>query len=168
MARFAPAFALFGTLSVTLALGSGGAALGQTVADYRAALAGAPIAETQPGVAELYCRPLLNYLFTSIPEGERIGVVVPLVALGSGSDPAAARKREICAEVRRQGVIVFDAGSGEEIVTPPQMTDGSGASGPYYPDLPQMGRDPELGPALEGDPAPVQRRVPGRRPVEVR
>jgi len=106
----------------------------------------------------------LNYVFTSIPDGERIGVVLPLVALGSGSDPEIARKREICQEVRRAGVIVFDAGSGEEIVTPPLANEGSGSSGPYYPDMPQMGRDPALG----DDPAPVQRRVPGRRPAELR
>jgi len=154
MARFAPVFAPVLAVSVTLAVGGGGAALGQTVADYRTALDVAPIAEAQPLVSEAYCRPLLNYVFTSIPDGERIGVVLPLVALGSGSDPEIARKRELCKEVRRAGVIVFDAGSGEEIVTPPLANEGSGSSGPYYPDMPQMGRDP--------DP------VPGRRPAQLR
>lgn len=164
MVRFARAFCPAFCVSAMLVLGGGGAALGQTVADYQAALAGAPITENQPLVAEAYCRPVLNYLFTSVPPGERYGVVLPLVALSAGGDPAEERKRVICEQVRRQAVIQFDAGSGEEIVTPPQTTDGSGASGPYYPDLPQMGTDREPVPGTAGTPAQRRR---GVRPVEV-
>ncbi|MBP2313407.1 hypothetical protein [Azospirillum soli] len=164
MVRFARAFCPAFCLSATLVFGGGGTALGQTVADYQAALAAAPITQNQPLVSEAYCRPVLNYVFTSVPSGERYGLVLPLVALGGAGDPAVEQKRAICEQVRRQAVIQFDAGTGEEIVTPPQATDGSGSSGPYYPDLPQMGSDR---PPVPGSPAQRQRQR-SVEPVEVR
>ncbi|MFC5359610.1 hypothetical protein [Azospirillum himalayense] len=164
MIRFAPAFCL----TVTLALGSGGAALGQTVADYEAALAkaplntaaaGTPTATAAPTVADvpsatdvLYCRPVSNYVYTSVPPGERSGIVVPLVAFDGPADPATLRKRDLCETVRRMAVIQFDSGSGEEIVTPPQLIDTD-------PSRPMYQSDPAL--------APDTRRAPARRPLEI-
>ncbi|CAO3448060.1 hypothetical protein [Azospirillum argentinense] len=164
MIRFAPAFCL----TVTLALGSGGAALGQTVADYEAALAKAPLntaAATTPGAASasmaadtpsatdvLYCRPVSNYVYTSVPPGERSGIVVPFVAFDGPSDPATLRKRALCETVRQMAVIQFDAGTGEEIVTPPQLIDTD-------PSRPLYQNDPTL--------APDARRAPARRPLEI-
>ncbi|UKJ71865.1 hypothetical protein [Azospirillum brasilense] len=161
MIRFAPAFCL----TVTLALGSGGAALGQTVADYETALAKAPLASAPPGEAAagapvntpsatdiLYCRPVSNYVYTSVPPGERSGIVVPLVAFDGPSDPATLRKRALCEDVRRMAVIQFDSGSGEEIVTPPQLIDTD-------PSRPLYQNDPTL--------APDTRRAPARRPLEI-
>ncbi|MDQ2105765.1 hypothetical protein [Azospirillum isscasi] len=158
MTRFAPAFCL----TVTLALGSGGAALGQTVADYEAALAKAPLngAAAAPGASAgapadtdvAYCRPVANYVYTSVPPGERSGIVVPFVAFDGPSDPAVLRKRELCETVRRMAVIQFDSGSGEEIVTPPQLID-TDPSRPMYQNDPMM--DPD------------SRRAPARRPLEI-
>ncbi|MBK3734399.1 hypothetical protein GAY29_15085 [Azospirillum brasilense] len=164
MIRFAPAFCL----TVTLALGSGGAALGQTVADYEAALAKAPLntaAATTPAAASasmaadtpsatdvLYCRPVSNYVYTSVPPGERSGIVVPFVAFDGPSDPETLRKRALCETVRQMAVIQFDSGSGEEIVTPPQLIDTD-------PSRPLYQSDPAL--------APDARRAPARRPLEI-
>ncbi|MCR6630211.1 MAG: hypothetical protein NVV74_09280 [Magnetospirillum sp.] len=161
MIRFAPAFCL----TVTLALGSGGAALGQTVADYEAALAKAPLASAPLGEAAavapsdtpsatdvLYCRPVSNYVYTSVPPGERSGIVVPFVAFDGPSDPATLRKRDLCETVRRMAVIQFDSGSGEEIVTPPQLIDTD-------PSRPLYQNDPTL--------APDTRRAPARQPLEI-
>ncbi|MDW7557523.1 hypothetical protein D9623_13775 [Azospirillum brasilense] len=168
MIRFAPAFCL----TVTLALGSGGAALGQTVADYEAALAKAPLNTAAAGAAAaspatasgtmsadvpsatdvLYCRPVSNYVYTSVPPGERSGIVVPFVAFDGPSDPETLRKRDLCETVRRMAVIQFDSGSGEEIVTPPQLIDTD-------PSRPLYQNDPTL--------APDTRRAPARRPLEI-
>ncbi|TWA84989.1 hypothetical protein FBZ83_104260 [Azospirillum brasilense] len=164
MIRFAPAFCL----TATLALGSGGAALGQTVADYEAALAKAPLntaAATTPAAASasmaadtpsatdvLYCRPVSNYVYTSVPPGERSGIVVPFVAFDGPSDPETLRKRALCETVRQMAVIQFDSGSGEEIVTPPQLIDTD-------PSRPLYQSDPAL--------APDARRAPARRPLEI-
>lgn len=154
MIRFAPAFCL----TATLALGSGGAALGQTVADYEAALAKAPLLDAvSPGGVPLeavvtYCRPVANYVYTSVPPGERSRIVVPFVAFDTGGDPAIQRKRELCETVRQMAVIQFDAGSGEEIVTPPQLIDTD-------PSRPLYQNDPTL--------APDTRRAPARRPLEI-
>ncbi|QCO02985.1 hypothetical protein [Azospirillum argentinense] len=160
MIRFAPAFCL----TATLALGSGGAALGQTVADYEAALAKAPLntaaatmsaataADTPSATDVLYCRPVSNYVYTSVPPGERSGIVVPFVAFDGPSDPATLRKRALCETVRRMAVIQFDSGSGEEIVTPPQLIDTD-------PSRPLYQNDPTL--------APDTRRAPARRPLEI-
>lgn len=160
MIRFASAFCL----TATLALGSGGAALGQTVADYEAALAKAPLntaaatmsaataADTPSATDVLYCRPVSNYVYTSVPPGERSGIVVPLVAFDGPSDPATLRKRALCETVRRMAVIQFDSGSGEEIVTPPQLIDTD-------PSRPLYQNDPTL--------APDTRRAPARRPLEI-
>ncbi len=154
MTRFAPAFCL----TVTLALGSGGAALGQTVADYEAALALAPLndAATATGAPSaidvLYCRPVANYVFTTVPPGDRSRIVVPFVAFDRAGDPAILNKRDLCERVRRMAVIQFDSGSGEEIVTPPQLIES----------------DPTR-PGYQGDPMmdPNARRAPDRRPLEI-
>ncbi|TWA67167.1 hypothetical protein FBZ82_107139 [Azospirillum brasilense] len=164
MIRFAPAFCL----TATLALGSGGAALGQTVADYEAALAKAPlntaaaatpaaapgttVADTPSATDVLYCRPVSNYVYTSVPPGERSGIVVPFVAFDGPSDPETLRKRALCETVRQMAVIQFDSGSGEEIVTPPQLIDTD-------PSRPLYQSDPAL--------TPDARRAPARRPLEI-
>ena len=154
MIRFAPAFCL----TVTLALGSGGAALGQTVADYETALARAPLVEAaSPGAVPsdtdvTYCRPVANYVYTSVPPGERSRIVVPFVAFDMGGDPAILNKRDLCERVRRMAVIQFDSGSGEEIVTPPQLID-TDPSRPMYQSNPAV--DPNARPA------------PARRPLEI-
>ncbi|CAO3372656.1 hypothetical protein [Azospirillum argentinense] len=166
MIRFASAFCL----TATLALGSGGAALGQTVADYEAALAKAPLntaaapvatpvatagttaADTPSATDVLYCRPVSNYVYTSVPPGERSGIVMPFVAFDGPSDPDTLRKRALCETVRQMAVIQFDSGSGEEIVTPPQLIDTD-------PSRPLYQSDPAL--------APDARRAPARRPLEI-
>lgn len=156
MNRFAPAF----LLSATLALGGGGAALGQTVADYEAGLTAAPVINAQPATAQLYCRPLLNYVFTSIPSNERSGIVVPLWAFDQGTNPEIADKRGVCEQIRQQAVIQFDAGTGEQIVTPPQMTDTNPnvtTNTPYYSDQPPAGDPTQRRPRRPtGMGAPVQ------------
>ena len=154
MTRFAPAFCL----TVTLALGSGGAALGQTVADYEAALALAPLndAATATGAPSdidvLYCRPVANYVYTTVPPGDRSRIVVPFVAFDLAGNPVILNKRHLCERVRRMAVIQFDSGSGEEIVTPPQLIES----------------DPSR-PGYQGDPMldPNARRAPDRRPLEI-
>ena len=166
MIRFAPAFCL----TVTLALGTGGAALGQTVADYEAALAKAPLGDAAAGAGVttgtpsaaplaapsatdvLHCRPVSNYVYTSVPPGGRSRIVVPFVAFDLSGDPEILRKRDLCEQVRRMAVIQFDSGSGEEIVTPPQLIDTD-------PSRPLYQNDPTL--------APDTRRAPNRRPLEI-
>lgn len=123
MARFAPAF----VLSAALSFGAGGA-LGQTVADYEAAVAAAPVVGAPPAVAESYCRLIFNYVLTAIPGSERTTYALPFFAVRSGSD-ANAKASATCEELRRQPVIAFNAGTGEEIVTPPRLTDPVPAPG---------------------------------------
>ncbi|WP_448204492.1 hypothetical protein [Azospirillum sp. sgz302134] len=160
MPRFAPAFLLSLPLALPLALGGAGGALGQTVADFDAALAAAPVIDAQPSAAESYCRPVLNYVFTSIPADERSGWVLPLVTLDGSADPAIVQKRTVCEKVRQSAVIQFDAGTGEPIVTPPKMSDVSRVNGPYDMGQPGVGGGPTAAPA-DG----TQRRT-GRRPAQ--
>ncbi|AWK87602.1 hypothetical protein [Azospirillum thermophilum] len=130
-------------LVATLALSSGlacaaaGGALGQTVADYEAALSAAQIASPASAADVSRCLPLVNYVFTSIPDEGRVAVTLPLIALDGSAVPGKEEKREVCAAVRKQAVISFDSGNGEEIVTPAKALDPRDARGPYY-------RDPSL------------------------
>lgn len=141
MARLFPAFCV----SFTIALGGAGAALGQTVADYKEALAKVPAAGTPAGVTG--CRVLENYVYTSIPEGRRFDWVLPVVSLDGKTDPAIAQTREACETLRRASVIRFDAGTGEEIVTPPQTNDLDPAPSPEILNDPAL-RMPRRGRAM--------------------
>lgn len=141
------------TMSLPLALMAGGA-LGQTVADYEAALAAAPITDAASAVSVAHCRTLTNYVFTSIPANERSNWVLPLYTTSGSVGPGIADKRAACAEVRKQGLIAFDGGTGEEIVTPAEALRGPTDQGPYYkepsPDMPV----PQTGRATPRQPMP--------------
>lgn len=149
MARFTTVL----SVSLPLALLAGGA-LGQTVADYDAALAAAPITDSTSVVSVAHCRTLTNYVFTSIPGGDRSSWVLPLYTIGGSDGPGIADKRAACAEVRKQALIAFDGGTGEQIVTPAEAMQGPTDKGPYYkeptPDMPV----PHTGRATPRQPMP--------------
>ncbi len=113
MARFTTLL----SVSLPLALLAGGA-LGQTVADYDAALAAAPITDSTSVVSVAHCRTLTNYVFTSMPGDGRSDWVLPLYTINGSDAPGIADKRAACQEVRKQAMIAFDGGTGEQIVTP--------------------------------------------------
>ena len=69
------------------------------------------------GPAEALCRPLYNYLRTSI---DRAAV-------------ASTAAGDICERYRVQPVIAFDSGSGEAIVTPPRLSDPNSVNQPPPP-----------------------------------
>lgn len=108
-----------------LAFGAPVAALGQTVADYRDAIAQAPILEAPVPTAEAHCRPLTNYVYTSIPPWglTQDWILAVLPFSDRPVDEALAAKRDRCLEFRTQAVIAFDDGSGKQIVDPPTMED---------------------------------------------
>lgn len=149
MARFTTVL----SVSLPLALLAGGA-LGQTVADYDAALAAAPITDSTSAVSVAHCRTLTNYVFTSIPGDVRSSWVLPLYTIGGSDGPGIADKRAACAEVRKQALIAFDGGTGEQIVTPAEAMQGPTDKGPYYkeptPDMPV----PHTGRATPRQPMP--------------
>jgi hypothetical protein len=119
MNRFMPAAALFSAaLGLALVAGIPAGALAQTVMDYEVALEGAPIAPAAPA-AVAQCRPLFNYVYTSIPGDDRTSIAVPLYSFTGASGEEIERKRSICAEAGELPVISFNTGSKEEIVTPP-------------------------------------------------
>lgn len=122
------------SLSLPLALLAGGA-VGQTVADYGDALAAAPTADVAG------CRTLTNYAYTAIPDGGRAAWVLPLVTINGSESSAVAERREACVEARKQPLIVFDGGTGEEILTPADVYHEP-VGQPYYRDpaaLPDAG-----------------------------
>jgi hypothetical protein len=123
MRRLLSAAALFSAVaSVMPAAG----ALAQTVTDYEAALEAAPIADTPAQTDAAFCRALYNYVFTSIPEDLRVNIALPLYSIEGSTSAEVERKRTICEEARRQSVIRFNAGTGEEIVTPPLLNENPG------------------------------------------
>lgn len=138
MARFTTIL----SLSLPLAL-MAGAAVGQTVADYKTALETAPVADAAG------CRTLSNYVYTAIPDGKRAEWVLPLVTLDGTENPAVAQKREACAEARKQPLIAFDGGTGEQIVTPADAYKDP-VDQPYYrdPTVPDDAMPPRAGRAL--------------------
>lgn len=143
VARFIPG------LTMSLALAAGvlgadvlgvGAAQAQTVGDYTAAMAAAPITDPAAEASAAYCRPLTNYVYTSIPDNQRSSWVLPLVTLDGTQSAETSAKRDACLKVRQQALIAFDAGTGEQIVTPAEAMEGPTDRGPYYkepsPDAP--------------------------------
>lgn len=119
MMRFAPA-ATLATAAALLVAAVSAPASAQTVPDYEAALAAVPGAPP-PAVAQS-CLPLQNYVFTAMEPGERKGpwLLSLLPFTPFTSDPAAAARGD-CETVRQAGVIAFNQGSAEEIVTPPVL-----------------------------------------------
>ncbi len=117
MMRFAPA----ATLAIAVAFLAGPVSA-QTVPDYEAALAAVP-GSPPPAVASA-CLPLQNYVFTAMEPGERKGPwLLSLLPFTPWAGDAATAARRDCASVREAGVIAFNAGSAEEIVTPPMLED---------------------------------------------
>lgn len=149
MARFTTLL----SVSLPLALLAGGA-LGQTVADYDAALAAAPVTDAVSPDSVAYCRPLTNYVFTAIPGGERSGLVLPLYTFNGSDGPGIADKRAACKEVRRQALIAFDGGTGQQIVTPAEAMEGPTDRGPYYKELTPDTPIPNTGRATPRQPMP--------------
>lgn len=114
-AAFAPAAALMVAALLTAAPVSA-----QTVPDYEAALAAVPGAP--PTAVAQACLPLQNYVFTAMEPGERKGpwMLSLLPFTPFVTDPVTGARRD-CATVREAGVIAFNQGSAEEIVTPPLL-----------------------------------------------
>ncbi|WP_158284014.1 hypothetical protein [Azospirillum sp. TSO22-1] len=117
MMRFAPA----ATLAIAVAFLAGPVSA-QTVPDYEAALAAVP-GSPAAAVASA-CRPLQNYVVTAMEPGERKGPwLLSWLPFTPWADDTAAGARRDCTSVREVGVIAFNAGSSEEIVTPPKLDD---------------------------------------------
>ncbi|CBS85617.1 hypothetical protein [Azospirillum lipoferum] len=147
--------------AMSLALGAGiavavvaGGAQAQTVGDYTAAIAAAPIVDAAAEASAAYCRPLANYVYTSIPADQRADWVLPLVTLDGSQSAEMAAKREACLKVRQQALIAFDAGTGEQIVTPAEAMEGPTDRGPYYKEVSPDTPVPHTGRATPRQPMP--------------
>lgn len=106
----------------------------QTVEDYEGALAAA----AQATDVESACRPLVNYTFVSMSEADKVGVF-PLTglvqAVFGGETATPGQIRAACLTRMKQPVIVFDGGSGQDIVSQPPLEDPNkpvGEQRPYY------------------------------------
>ena len=145
-------------LTMSLALGTGIAgaspAQAQTVGDYTAAITAAPIVDAAGEASVAYCQPLTNSVYTSIPADQRANWVLPLVALDGSQSAEMAAKRETCLKVRQQALIAFDAGTGEQIVTPAEAMEGPTDRGPYYKEVPPDTPIPQTGRATPRQPMP--------------
>jgi len=120
MNRFAPA----ATLALAALLIAPAQGMGQTVADYNAALAAAQVAGIPEAAASQNCRPLSNYTALSLPSWERKGPwLLSLWPFDGAPNADEAAKRERCRAVLTEPVIAFNPNSAEEIVTPPTMDD---------------------------------------------
>ncbi|HYH19379.1 MAG TPA: hypothetical protein VD995_12250 [Azospirillum sp.] len=120
MNRFAPA----ATLALAALLIAPAQGMGQTVADYNAALAAAQVTGVPEVVASQNCRPLSNYTAVSLPSWERKSPwLMALWPFDYAANPEEATKRERCRAVLTEPVIAFNPSSAEEIVTPPTMDD---------------------------------------------
>ncbi|HYF85749.1 hypothetical protein [Azospirillum sp.] len=155
VARFIPGL----TMSLALAAGlatvsAAGGAQAQTVGDYGAAIAAAPITDAAAETSVAYCQPLTNYVYTSIPADQRSNWVLPLVALDGSQSAEMAAKREACLKVRQQALIAFDAGTGEQIVTPAEAMEGPTDRGPYYKEVSPDTPVPQTGRATPRQPMP--------------
>jgi len=137
MAKLVARFISGPALSLALAAGvmGAGAAQAQTVGDYTAAMAAAPITDPAAEASAAYCRPLTNYVYTSIPDNQRSSWVLPLVTLDGAQTAETSAKRDACLKVRQQALIAFDAGTGEQIVTPAEAMEGPTDRGPYYKEV---------------------------------
>lgn len=152
VARFIPGL----TMSLALAAGvlGAGAAQAQTVGDYTAAMAAAPITDPAAEASAAYCRPLTNYVYTSIPDNQRSSWVLPLVTLDGTQSAETSAKRDACLKVRQQALIAFDAGTGEQIVTPAEAMEGPTDRGPYYKEPSPDAPIPHTGRATPRQPMP--------------
>ncbi|HEY0837293.1 MAG TPA: hypothetical protein VGE72_25495 [Azospirillum sp.] len=120
MNRFAPA----ATLALAALLIAPAQGMGQTVADYEAAVGALQVAGVSEVMASQNCRPLSNYAGLSIPSWERKGPwFMALWPFDSAPAADEATKRERCRAVLAEPVIAFNPNSAEEIVTPPTMDD---------------------------------------------
>lgn len=133
VARFIPGLTM--SLALAAGLAAAGSAQAQTVGDYTAAMAAAPITDPAAEASAAYCRPLTNYVYTSIPADQRANWVLPLVTLDGSQSAELAAKRDACLKVRQQALIAFDAGTGEQIVTPAEAMEGPTDRGPYYKEV---------------------------------
>ncbi|BAI73212.1 hypothetical protein AZL_025740 [Azospirillum sp. B510] len=146
-------------LTLSLALAAGVAAVSaearaQTVGDYTAAIAAAPITDAAAAGSVAHCQTLTNYVYTSIPENQRADWVLPLVTLDGSLTPEMAAKRDACLKVRQQALIAFDAGTGEQIVTPAEAMEGPTDRGPYYKEVLPDTPVPHTGRATPRQPMP--------------
>lgn len=144
MARRAATLALSVLAAALGAVASGGAALGQTVADFEDALAKAPISDAKAAVSAAHCRPLMNYVYTSMPGEGRVAWTLPLYTIDGAANADLTAKRGICGEVRAQAVIAFDGGTGEPILTPAQALENRDTNQPYYREPPPTGPGGEV------------------------
>ncbi|CAO3442162.1 hypothetical protein [Azospirillum largimobile] len=155
VARFIPGPALSLALAAGIsAVSAAGGAQAQTVGDYGAAIAAAPITDAAAETSVAYCQPLTNYVYTSIPADQRSNWVLPLVALDGSQSAEMAAKREACLKVRQQALIAFDAGTGEQIVTPAEAMEGPTDRGPYYKEVSPDTPVPQTGRATPRQPMP--------------
>lgn len=132
MMRIAPA----ATLAVAVAFLAGPVSA-QTVPDYETALAAVP-GSPPPAVAAA-CRPLQNYVATAMEPGGRKApwLYSWLSFTPFASDPVATARHD-CVASRETAVITFNAGSAEEIVTPPKLDDTDVLVRPVDPALQPM------------------------------
>lgn len=129
MMRFAPA----ATLAIAVAFLAGPVSA-QTVPDYDAALAAVPGAP--PAAVASACLPLQNYVYTAMAPDERKGPwLLSWLPFSPFASDAAAGARRDCGSVRESAVIAFNAGSAEEIVTPPMLEDENAPVRPADPAL---------------------------------
>lgn len=155
VARFIPGPALSLALAAGIAgLAAAGAAQAQTVGDYTAAIAAAPITDAVAAPSVAYCQTLTNYVYTSIPDNQRASWVLPLVTLDGSQSAELTAKREACLKVRQQALIAFDAGTGEQIVTPAEAMEGPTDRGPYYKEVSPDTPVPHTGRATPRQPMP--------------
>lgn len=112
------------------------AATAQTVEDYEAALTAAA-ASGKPAES---CPPLVNYTFVSMSADEKVDPT-PLFGLigaafgAGGTADAADVARDACRALLKTPIIVFDGGSGQDIVAQPAVEDPNkpiGAQRPVY------------------------------------
>ena len=155
VARFIPGLTMSLALAAGIAGVSGaGSAQAQTVGDYTAAIAAAPIVDATAEASIAYCRPLTNYVYTSIPADQRANWVLPLVTLDGSQSAEMAAKRDACLKVRQLPLIAFDAGTGEQIVTPAEAMEGPTDRGPYYKEVSPDTPVPRTGRATPRQPMP--------------
>lgn len=117
--------AVFATV---LSFGAPAAVLGQTVADYRDAVAAVPIPDAPADVVDAHCRAVTNYVYTSLaPWEETRDWLLGALPIGRTADETLAAKRTRCLQLREQPLIAFDGGSGAQIVDPPSLEDPDAA-----------------------------------------
>lgn len=110
------------------------AASAQTVEDYETALAAAGKAAD----ANTACRPLVNYTFVSMSEADKVDPspifgLVRAAGWGDETDAQNAAARAACLGLLKHPIIVFDGGSGQDIVAQPALEDPNKPIGEQRP-----------------------------------